>query len=133
MALRKLPERQRAVLIGLETFTRGEDGWRAAGTVLLAEAAGLSVTTLDKARRELVASGLIDYRRGDGRGHVSTYRIKVPNIADHLYGPAKVPKDDEHLSKTERYPNEDQKGTQTGLRKGTQAKRAYQQQRIWCS
>ena len=78
LALPKMPERRLRLLLALETFTRGEDGWREAGTGLLASTAGLSVNTAARARRELAKSGVIEYGRGDGRGHLSTYRIKVP-------------------------------------------------------
>ena len=83
LGLPQMPERQLRFLLALETFTRREDGWRPSGTELLADAAGLSPRTVAKARSELVAAGLIDYRRGDGRGHVSTYQIRAPGVADH--------------------------------------------------
>jgi hypothetical protein len=101
LALPKLPERQLRVLLALETFTPGKDGWRTAGPKLLAKTAGLSVNTAIKARDELTGAGTIEYRPGNGRGNLSTYRIKVPNIAGDLSGP-------------ERYPSAARKGTQTG-------------------
>jgi hypothetical protein len=82
MALR-LSQRQKHLLIGLLTFTRGEGGWRRAGITLLAEAAGQSPRTTAKARAELVAAGLLDYRRGSSRASLSTYRIRAPGVADH--------------------------------------------------
>jgi hypothetical protein len=93
---------QLRLLLALETFTRGEGGWREAGTDLLARYAGLAVNTAIKARGELVASGAVEYRPGNGRGHVSAYRIKIPNIAGDLSTP-------------ERYPSAARKGTQTGV------------------
>jgi len=96
--LPKMPERQLRFLLALETFTRGEDGRREIGTDLLARTAGLSVNTAVRARRELVKSGAIEYKRGDGRGHVSAYRIKVPHDVVHLPEPVKVPNDADHLS-----------------------------------
>jgi hypothetical protein len=114
LALPRLPERQLRFLLALETFTRGEDGWRQAGTALLAKTAGLSVNTAVKACGELVASGAIDYHHGSGRGKLSTYRIKVLGIADHLSGQPKVPNIAGDLSAPERYPNGARKGTQTG-------------------
>lgn len=77
------PTRRLRFLLALETFTRSPDGWRAAGTELLAERAGLSQRTARRARNDLVAAGVIDYRRGEGRGHASAYRIKVAGVADH--------------------------------------------------
>ena len=80
---RKITDRQRDLLIGLETFTCGEGGWRKAGADLLAEAAGRSPDTMARARDELMAAGLLDYRRGNGQGNVSVYRITVPGVTDH--------------------------------------------------
>jgi hypothetical protein len=130
LGLPKMPERQLRFLLGLETFTGREDGWREAGTALLASTAGLSVNTAARARVELVKSGAIEYRRGNGRGQVGPYRIKVPSVVVHLpepgkvpndagdlSGPEKVPNDAGDLSSPERYPNEPRKGTQTGLKK----------------
>ena len=101
LGLPKMPERQLRVLLALETLPRRKGGWRRAGTELLAATAGLSANTAVKARDELVSSGAIEYRRGNGRGKVSAYRIKVTN-------------DVGYLSSAERYPNGLRKGTQTG-------------------
>jgi hypothetical protein len=81
LRLPRMPERQLRFLIALETFTRRGDGWREAGTDLLAEVAGLSPRTVAKARRELAAASLIGYRRGHGRGHVSAYQVRLPGLA----------------------------------------------------
>jgi hypothetical protein len=115
LALPKMPERQLRFLLALETFTRGEDGWREAGAEKLIERTGLSVNTAIKARGELVAAGAIDYRRGNGAGHVSVYRIRLPGIGDHLGSrPKKVPK---NVGDLKRYPTEARKGTQTRPKK----------------
>jgi hypothetical protein len=119
LALPRLPERQLRFLLALETFSRGDDGWREAGMKLLAKTAGRSPNTAIKARDELVAAGAIEYRPGNGRGNHSSYRIKVPGIGDHLRGKVpksagKVPKNAGYLPSPERYPNGPRKGTQTG-------------------
>jgi hypothetical protein len=88
MRLPKLPERQRAFLIGLETITRDKDSWRETGLDVLAWCAGLSETTATRARDQLVASGLVEYRRGEGRGHVSAYRL-APQVDDDRTSPPK--------------------------------------------
>jgi hypothetical protein len=81
-----IPERQLRFLFALGTFTRGKGGWRQAGMKLLAaKAGGLSPTTAAKARGELVKAGTIEFVRGKGHG-LSTYRITLPAIADHLVG-----------------------------------------------
>jgi len=90
LGLPKMPERQLQLLLALETFTPRDDGWREVGTKLLASTAGLSATTATRARRDLVKSGAIEYERGDGKGHLSTYRIKVPHGVVHLPEPGKV-------------------------------------------
>ena len=130
LALPKMPERQLRFLLALETFTRNEDGWREAGTALLARTAGLSVKTAVRARAELVKSAAIGYQPGNGRGQVGTYRLKVvindvhlsepgkvPSDGAHLSGAGKVSSDGAHLSEPERYPNERRKGTPTGSKK----------------
>jgi hypothetical protein len=76
LALPRLPDRQLRFLLALETFKPDDCGWREAGTELLATTAGLSPRTVAKARGELVAAGEVQYRRGDGRGHCSTYRMR---------------------------------------------------------
>ena len=127
LALPKMPERQLRFLIALETFTCGEDGWREAGTELLASAAGLSVNTIVKARGELGASGAIEYRRGNGRGQVSTYRRKVPatlstfpsrerypTMLGTFQAPERYPTMLGTFQAPERYPSRPRKGTQTG-------------------
>jgi hypothetical protein len=110
LALPKMPERRLRVLLALETLPRRGGGWREVKTGKLAEHAGLSVNTAVRARGELVASGAVEYRRGNGHGHVSAYRIKVTNDAGYLHSPAKVPNNAGDL---ERYPDEARKGTQT--------------------
>ena len=115
LALPKMPERRLRFLLALETFTRREDGWREAGTELLASTAGLSAKTTARARRELATSGAINYRPGNGRGQVGTYRIKVPSDTVPLPELGKVPSDTDHLSEPERYPNGPRKGRKTGL------------------
>jgi hypothetical protein len=100
LALPWLPERQLRFLLALETFTSGDGGWREAGTALLAQYAGQSVNTTVKARAELVKSGAVEYRPGSGRGHVGSYRTKVPSYLGYLSSP-------------ERYPSAGRKGTQT--------------------
>ena len=77
LALPKMPERQLRFLLALETVTRGEDGWREIETGVLARQAGLSVTTVVKARAELAAFGRIEYRPGTGPGHPGRYRVRV--------------------------------------------------------
>jgi hypothetical protein len=106
LALPKMPERQLRLLLALETVTPREGGWREVGTDLLASKAGLSVNTTARARRELAKSGAIDYERGDGRGHVSTYRMKVPHDVAHLPEPGKVPTVTDHLSSPGKVPND---------------------------
>jgi hypothetical protein len=76
LALPKMPERQRYLLLALETVTADADGWRPIGIELLARLAGPSVNTAIKARDELAAAGLIEYRRGTGPGHPSVYRLR---------------------------------------------------------
>jgi hypothetical protein len=117
LALPKMPERRLRFLLALETFTRREDGWREAGTELLASAAGLSAKTTARARRELAASGAIEYRRGNGRGQLGTYRLKVPSDTVHLPEPGKVPSDGDHLSEPGKVVKQPRKGGQTGLEK----------------
>ena len=85
LALPDIPERQLRFLLALATFTRGQHGWRKAGTTLLAAKAGHSPTTAVKARGELVKAGTIEFVRGKGRG-LSAYRIRLPAIADHIVG-----------------------------------------------
>ena len=106
LALPKMPERQLRFLLALETITCREDGRREVGIDLLAKKAGLSVNTAVRARRDLVKSGAIEYRRGDGRGHLSTYRIKVPINDVHLPEPEKVPSDTDHLSSPGKVPSD---------------------------
>lgn len=127
LALPKMPERQLRLLLALETFSRREDGWREAGTELLASTAGLSVKTTARARVELVKSGAIEYRRGNGRRRFSTYRLKVvindvplpepgkvPSDSAPLSGAGKVPSDSAHLSGPGKVVEQPRKGTQTG-------------------
>ena len=103
MRLPKLPERQRAFLIGLETITRDEGGWREAGLDVIAWCAGQSESTAVRARDQVVERGLVEYRRGGGgRGDTGAYRLaplidddrtsppkKGRHNADHLPGPRK--------------------------------------------
>lgn len=125
-----MPERQLRFLLALETFTRRDDCWREVGTALLASTAGLSVNTTARARGELVKSDAIGYRRGNGRGQVGTYRIKVPindvhlpepgkvpSDTDHLSSPGKVPNNAGHLSEPGKVPKQPRKGTQPGSEK----------------
>jgi hypothetical protein len=97
LALPKMPERRLRFLLALETVTCDADGWRKIGTGLLASKAGLSVTTATRARRDLVASGAVEYERGDGKGHLSAYRMKVPHDVVHLPEPGKVPSNGDDL------------------------------------
>jgi hypothetical protein len=83
LALPGIPGRQLRFLLALGTFARGEHGWRKAGIRLLASKAGLSPTTAAKARGELAKAGVIEFVRGRGHG-LSTYRIRLPGIADYL-------------------------------------------------
>lgn len=75
-------------LIALETFPADTNGWRQVGGELLAELAGVSPRTSRRVRDRLVTEGLLEYRRGNGRGQRSSYRftfpIKVDTQADHL-------------------------------------------------
>jgi len=89
MRLPKLPERQRAFLIGLETITRDEGGWREAGLDVIAWCAGQSESTAVRARDQVVACGLVEYRRGGGgRGDTGAYRL-APLIDDDRTSPPK--------------------------------------------
>jgi hypothetical protein len=76
LALPGLPERQLRVLLVLETVSPDEDGWRSIGLDLLARQAGRSAHTVVKARDELAAAGLIEYRPGTGPNHPSLYRLR---------------------------------------------------------
>jgi hypothetical protein len=62
------PARQVRVLIALETFRAGDDGWRKAGRVLLCQTANISRWTVQRARAELIGAKLIEYDPGRGRG-----------------------------------------------------------------
>jgi hypothetical protein len=76
----KIPQRQVDLLLALETFTADEDGWRTVGVDLIAHETGISPRTIAKARGELVAADWLDFARGDGRGHVSGYRTRLPSV-----------------------------------------------------
>ena len=91
LAMPKMPERRLRFLLALETLPRREGGWREVKTGKLAEHAGLSVNTTVRARGELVASGAIEYKPGNGQGHVSAYRIKVTNDAGDLQARQRYP------------------------------------------
>jgi hypothetical protein len=93
-------------LIALETFPPDDHGWRRVGAELLADAAGLAYSTSRQARDRLVTAGLVEYRKGNGRGHQSSYRfaveLKVPDMSRHLSddkgaetGDVKVPRPDD--------------------------------------
>jgi len=87
LAVLELPdahERELRFLFALGTYTRGKGGWREARTETLARQAKMSPTTLAKAREGLAACGVIEWRRGTGPGHASTYRIRLPGVEDHL-------------------------------------------------
>jgi hypothetical protein len=90
LALPKMPERQLRLLIALETVSPSGTSWRSIGTKLLASKAGLSPATIRVARNELVHAGTIAYVPGNGRGHLSTFRllfaIKGDNESDYLSG-----------------------------------------------
>lgn len=77
LALPKMPERQLRFLAALETVTPREGDWREIETGVLAGQAGESVNTAARARAELVAADLIEYRPGTGPGHPGRYRIRV--------------------------------------------------------
>lgn len=119
LALRGLSGRQLRFLLALETLTPGDDGWREAGTELVARYAGVSVNTAARARGDLMASGVIDYRPGSGRGHRGAYRMKVPASTVHLPEPGKVPPNAGDLPAPERSPSEPVKVPKRA-RKGTQ-------------
>jgi len=75
----KPPWRQVAFLLGLSTVTRHRDGWRKARIETLAGYAGLSPAEATRARNEVAARGLIEYRPGLPGG-AAFYRITVPGI-----------------------------------------------------
>ena len=64
-----------SLLIALETFPPGADGWREVGAELLCESAGLAQSTFRQARGELIGAKLIEYRPGARRGERSRWRI----------------------------------------------------------
>ena len=64
-----------SLLIALETFPAGADGWREVGAELLCESAGLAQSTFRQARGELIGAKLIEYRPGARRGERSRWRI----------------------------------------------------------
>ena len=76
----KIPQRQADLLLALETFTADGDGWREAGVDLIEQETGISPRTTAKARDEMVAAEWLDFDRGDGRGHVSRYRTRLPSV-----------------------------------------------------
>jgi DNA-binding MarR family transcriptional regulator len=59
--------RQLAFLLGLSTVTRHRDGERKAGIDLLARISGLTAAEATRARNEIAARGLIEYRPGRPR------------------------------------------------------------------
>jgi hypothetical protein len=75
-----IPKRQVDLLLALETFTPDDDGWREAGADLLDTETNLSPRTAARAREELTGAGWLDYERGDGRGYVSRYRVRLPDV-----------------------------------------------------
>jgi hypothetical protein len=81
LALPGISERELRVLMVLETVTADKDGWREVGAVLLARYARMSVGTAARARGKLAGRGLIEYVRGDGQGHLSAYRLRIPASA----------------------------------------------------
>lgn len=97
-----IPKRQVDLLLALETFTPDDDGWREAGADLIDTETNISPRTAARARGELIAAGWLDYDRGDGRGHVSRYRVRLP-----------------HVPKKGRQ-NADSKGRQNGESRGSQ-------------
>lgn len=82
LALGRMPERQLRFLIALETITPAADGSRQIGATLLASKAGLSPSTAQRTRAELIKAGRIQYTRGNGRGNLSTYRLKFSTDPD---------------------------------------------------
>ncbi len=75
-----IPKRQIELLLALETFTPDDDGWREAGADLIDSETGITPRTAARARGELIAAGWLDFDRGDGRGHVSRYRVRLPDV-----------------------------------------------------
>jgi hypothetical protein len=75
-----IPKRQVDLLLALETFTPDDDGWREAGADLLDTETNVSPRTAARAREELTGAGWLDYERGDGRGYVSRYRVRLPDV-----------------------------------------------------
>jgi hypothetical protein len=65
------------ILLAVETFTPGADGWRRAGVPLVARTAGVSVETVKRLRPRLVADGLIKYESGRHRGVVSRWYLLI--------------------------------------------------------
>jgi hypothetical protein len=92
LALGKMPERQLRLLIALETVTPSGHGWRSIGAALLASKAGLSPVTVALARDELAAAGRISYIPGNGRGHLSTFKLLFPIKGDSESDPLCEPK-----------------------------------------
>ena len=76
----RAPARQVRLLIAIETFRPDGDGWRRAGADLLARTANISLSTLKRARPELVDEKLIEYTAGRWRGQLSQYRLLIPQL-----------------------------------------------------
>ena len=118
-----------SLLIALETFPAGADGWREVGAELLCESAGLAQSTFRQARGELIGAKLIEYRPGARRGEHSrwriTFRVEEPParvlhspapFARVLHSPAPQPPSKVVTPAPERVPGPPRKGcrTQTG-------------------
>src|SRR6516162_10986139 len=67
--------RTSSLLIALETFPAGADGWREVSADELRRAARLNHKGFDLARQELIDAKLIEYRPGTRRGVKSRWRI----------------------------------------------------------
>lgn len=67
-----------SLLIALETFPPGADGWREVGADELCMAAGLTRKSYRRARGELADAKLIEYRLATRRGENSRWRITFP-------------------------------------------------------
>jgi len=76
------PARHWRLLIALETFPDGDEGWRSVSTRTLRDAANVSRTTFRRGSHELAAAGLIEYEPGVGKGNFTRWRILFSLVPD---------------------------------------------------